>query len=224
MKKSLALIVVCLCCVLGLSIVLIDGPLHAQSSIASDNIDNIEALSKDNGIAPVASVALQPLPMPETEIAPCTKDCGNDNWTGPTAYGPIFLPNGCQVTFDYWTRNACGTYNDIQITKLKVLNPGACSYTSLGDLLDAAMEELMEDDPMGWAPSAGECVDTWRASKGSCWEEDASGAYVRCANFNCCQKRYLVCKDFSGDITVTVMSSSTPANNTCPGSCIYICS
>lgn len=100
-----------------------------------------------------------------------------------------------KVTFYY--RIACGTWKDVQVTKVERMNPICNSYT-MAQLVHWASEEVIKrNDPMNWTPilNTDPCETQYRAVSSSCWKADPfdPDVFVQCPSSGCCLTEYTVC-------------------------------
>ncbi|HKI03942.1 MAG TPA: hypothetical protein VKK31_18315 [Thermoanaerobaculia bacterium] len=162
-------------------------------------------------LALLSLIVAAPLSAQET----CLPDCQQSPWGG-LQHRIVVLPNGCQITVDYFTRCACNTYNDIFVHSVSPVNGDPdCSFLTtlpISQILDMATEQLLEGSPFDFPPpckddlAEGQCSTRWRVVKGSCWSRIFLGPigpggyeyYEGCSQTVCCLKPYEVCRTNCG--------------------------
>ena len=145
------------------------------------------------------------------QLDPCEPDCPQTPF-GPLQNHTITLPGNCQIQVTYASRLACGVFQDLYIEFIQTVpsppSPACQMYfdQSAQDLLWMVTQEMVDDNPMGFARPMPGCASDWRVAHGTCWfrsfdptNERYSGSY--CETNTCCLERFEVCFDDCGDVT-----------------------
>lgn len=104
------------------------------------------------------------------EPEPCTPDCEDTTWVNDNITVNLRGCNpNCYVKIFYSTREACGIWQDIQVTRVETLT-GYCNSCSTKDLFLQAYYAVITINRMGFEPKVGEsgCDNIWRATAGGC--------------------------------------------------------
>lgn len=159
-------------------------------------------------------------------------NCPDQPWAGPftgnVVVGPFeFVWDSCVVDYSYKTRSTCNGDQEISITSMKVI--GTSSLCNFDRMLYEVLRDLMQTNPMGFHPLAGEgCVSTWRVSGSACWAhrivvDIAHGTYTLYEPCDfvsaCCYQRYRVCRLADGTVTLLSLSDGYTSTGNCPPAC-----
>lgn len=155
---------------------------------------------------------------------PCYPDCPQTPWVRqPDAQVTLSGCSDCEMNISYYSRVACGKH-EIQITSIEKFGIG-CNGANCDDIETyvEAVAKVMNDNEMGFPfPSShlSPCLTTFRISKSSCWASATIGFYnpqnefisiisLKPCNSDCCVREVTVCKDTSGNYTLSTTSATS---------------
>jgi len=164
---------------------------------------------------------------------PCIPDCPETPF-GPNQRVVLTLPSGCVVRVTYASRiPECFVppYYDVAIVQIEYLN-ALCSGPLLS-MLEAVTRQLLLANPMYFPMPTTGCLSRFRVTRSVCWRIDSvldcdgDTLVVPCDSSGCCLSQYRICRDSSGVVSVTKISSSVPVGaDTCLGDsieCVNTC-
>ena len=184
----------------------------------------------------VAVLAFMPNLFTHAQTSPCTPDCPNSSWNGPHTitlndwtYKGIEIE--CKVEVTYWARIACGTFNDLQITDVNIINGAGCPFdvNNQTAAIEVLHKKLIRKNPQPPLPpsfdhpSAGNCNSNWRVTNGSCWR-NVEGGFEPCdaSDDRYCLTSYEVCRDDCGNLTVE-KTGVQGSGNCASEACDFVC-
>lgn len=164
----------------------------------------------------------------QAQTPPCDPDsCGG--WNGPfSSVVNIGSCSSCIIIVTYYTRNACGQFDDFQITSMRILGCLSCpiQLTFQGVIREMLTQGLSGFPILG----PGECADNWRIAAAPCWwyapvpeGQDPLLTFCPAVGQACCMAQYLVCRPFADSpVTITTLAiTGGPAS--CSSPCFPIC-
>jgi hypothetical protein len=150
---------------------------------------------------------------------PCVSDCEHTPFLQPR-FEILRLDNcpNCFIKVYYTYREACFTYQDLQILKIQLLTP-ACNNCSMSSIYKEALVKIIQINPMNFNPryNNDSCATIWRIVQGGCWASWISMRWVTngetsywetitewepCDSSECCLQPLTVCR-FSWGIRIT---------------------
>lgn len=158
-------------------------------------------------------------------VEPCEPDCHEKPFKGPFYYtqflsirktGGGLCLNEFQIEY-YYREGACGQFNDVQITNVRLTGVPdpvcATAYTNLPDIFKAAVRAIIRDNPMHFFPDwdnpdhrpmLGDpplCATNWRVSAGVCWRVASPPRYgIEACDPLCCVQSFHVCVSSGGSV------------------------
>lgn len=172
---------------------------------------------------------------------PCTPDCEDTTWVHTSI--PVNLrgcDQHCYVIIYYSYRIACGTYQDLQVTRIETQTT-YCNNCSTKDLFLQAYYAVITINEMNFEPRVGEegCNYVWRVSAGGClasWliyyhdpshQGDTLRILQKCDGEEtpCCLKNLRVCRfkrevPLPDSVTITPTAGDPYPAYTCAGDTI----
>lgn len=148
-------------------------------------------------VASNASAQYPPCPPCPTSAPPT-----NVAWTSGSYITVITIGSTqCTVRVCYCTRTTSPGNNDFTVTSVATATPGCFAGLSTQDIVDAAYDAVLNDNPMGFpCPPCPNTTRYWQEARGTCWSryvDPVTGVEIAemCSTTGWCMTPIFVCCD-----------------------------